>query len=93
MRIACLQFAPVVGDIDNNLSRADAVLSRARPEHLDLMVLPELAFSGNSALAFDYMISSTNDEQDTISSLSTIFRLTLSPQHPGSHLYGRGRLL
>ncbi|KAK8079098.1 hypothetical protein PG994_002905 [Apiospora phragmitis] len=46
MRIACLQFAPQVGDIDNNLNRADAVLSRANPEDLDLLVLPELAFTG-----------------------------------------------
>ncbi|KAI1310182.1 carbon-nitrogen hydrolase [Xylaria venustula] len=46
MRIGCLQFAPQVGDIDDNLSRADAVLSRADPESLDLLVLPELAFAG-----------------------------------------------
>lgn len=46
MRIACLQFAPQVGDVDNNLNRADAVLSRANPEDLDLLVLPELAFTG-----------------------------------------------
>jgi predicted amidohydrolase len=35
-----------VGDVDNNLNRADAVLSKANPEDLDLLVLPELAFSG-----------------------------------------------
>lgn len=46
MRIGCLQFAPQVGDVDNNLNRADAVLSRANPDDLDLLVLPELAFSG-----------------------------------------------
>ncbi|KAK5631146.1 hypothetical protein RRF57_006861 [Xylaria bambusicola] len=55
MRIGCLQFAPQVGDLDNNISRADAVLSKANPEDLDLLVLPELAFtelrgSGISAL-------------------------------------------
>jgi protein N-terminal amidase len=47
MRIGCLQFAPQVGDVDNNLNRADAVLSRANPDDLDVLVLPELAFSGN----------------------------------------------
>ncbi|KAI9049211.1 hypothetical protein LZ554_007058 [Drepanopeziza brunnea f. sp. 'monogermtubi'] len=46
MRIACLQFSPQVGDIDNNLNRADSVLSRANPQDLDLLVLPELAFTG-----------------------------------------------
>ncbi|KAL7919352.1 carbon-nitrogen hydrolase [Trichoderma austrokoningii] len=46
MRIGCLQFAPQVGDVDNNLNRADAVLSKANPENLDILVLPEMAFSG-----------------------------------------------
>lgn len=46
MRIGCLQFAPQVGDVDNNLNRADAVLSKANPEDLDILVLPEMAFSG-----------------------------------------------
>lgn len=54
MRIGCLQFSPQVGDIENNLNRADAVLSKANPDELDLLVLPELAFSGMCAqeLAF-----------------------------------------
>lgn len=51
MRIGCLQFAPQVGDVDNNLNRADAVLNRADPKDLDLLVLPELAFTGNTILA------------------------------------------
>ncbi|KAL2190977.1 carbon-nitrogen hydrolase [Thermothelomyces heterothallicus CBS 203.75] len=49
MRIACLQFSPQVGDVDDNLNRADAVLGRVDPEELDsldLLVLPELAFTG-----------------------------------------------
>ena len=49
MRLACLQFAPQVGDTDGNISRADAVLSRADPDalnRLDLLVLPELALTG-----------------------------------------------
>lgn len=49
MRIGCLQFAPQVGDVDANLSRADAVLARADPDDLDsldLLVVPEMAFSG-----------------------------------------------
>lgn len=52
MRIGCLQFAPQVADVDNNLNRADAVLSRANPDDLDsldLLVVPELAFSGEHA--------------------------------------------
>ena len=53
MRIGCLQFAPQVGDVSNNLSRADAVLAKADQrelEDLDLLVLPEMAFSGMQPL-------------------------------------------
>lgn len=46
MKIACLQFSPVLGDVDNNLTRADAVLAKANVQDLDLLVLPELAFTG-----------------------------------------------
>ncbi|KAI1468558.1 carbon-nitrogen hydrolase [Daldinia caldariorum] len=46
MRIGCLQFAPKLGDVNNNLNRADAVLSKANPENLDLLCLPELSFTG-----------------------------------------------
>lgn len=52
MRIGCLQFAPQVGEIDNNLNRADAVLAKANEDDvdsLDLLVLPELAFSGTGS--------------------------------------------
>jgi hypothetical protein len=45
-----LQFAPQVGDIDNNLNRADAVLSKANLKDVDFLVLPELAFSGTFQL-------------------------------------------
>ncbi|CZT07612.1 related to amino-terminal amidase [Rhynchosporium graminicola] len=45
MRIGCLQFAPQVGDVDNNLNRADCVLSRSNLQTLDLLVLPEMAFT------------------------------------------------
>lgn len=50
-RIGCLQFAPQVGDVANNLSRADAVLSKADQKELDkldILVLPEMAFSGRT---------------------------------------------
>ncbi|KAK1778990.1 carbon-nitrogen hydrolase [Copromyces sp. CBS 386.78] len=56
MRIGCLQFAPQVGDVSNNLSRADAVLAKADQrelEVLDLLVLPEMAFSGYNFKSLD----------------------------------------
>ena len=48
MRIGCLQFAPVKGDVENNLARADAVLLKACPKDLDVLVLPEMAFTGET---------------------------------------------
>jgi predicted amidohydrolase len=50
------QFAPQVGDVDNNLNRADAVLSKANPQNLDILVLPELAFSGMLKFRVSYYI-------------------------------------
>jgi hypothetical protein len=44
----CILICEKLGDVDNNLNRADAVLSRANPKDLgklDLLVLPELCFS------------------------------------------------
>ena len=57
VRIGCLQFAPQVGDVDNNLNRADSVLNRANSvdlDSLDLLVLPEMAFSGMPCLIFSH---------------------------------------
>jgi protein N-terminal amidase len=47
MRVACLQLSPVHGDIAASQARADELLaSLSTSEALDLLVLPELAFSG-----------------------------------------------
>ena len=49
MRIGCLQFNPVLGDVAGNMERADALLlESSERETLDLLVLPEMAFSGRS---------------------------------------------
>lgn len=52
MKIGCLQFAPRLGETGYNLNRADAVLAASGlgPGDLDLLVLPELAFSGGCRL-------------------------------------------
>jgi protein N-terminal amidase len=47
MKIACLQFAPEVGKVQENIRRADTILQNTQiPSDLDWLVLPELAFSG-----------------------------------------------
>lgn len=65
MKIACLQFAPQVGDVDNNLNRADSILNKAKTsdlEDLDLLVLPELAFSGR----FGWIRTRSESRTDTL---------------------------
>lgn len=49
MRIATLQFSPNLGCVDENIARADSLLSSssASLHSLDLLVLPELAFTGS----------------------------------------------
>ncbi|KAJ9161216.1 Carbon-nitrogen hydrolase [Coniochaeta hoffmannii] len=72
MRIGCLQFAPQVGDVDHNLNRADAVLNRVDPvdiENLDLLVLPEMAFSGYNFKSREQIIPFLEPPGSGISSL------------------------
>lgn len=57
MRIGCLQFAPELGDVNHNLTRADLVLAKANPQKLDLLVLPELAFSGEFLAVLSTLLS------------------------------------
>lgn len=46
MRIGLLQFSPQVGEVSDNMLDADTLLAKADPKDLDLLILPELAFSG-----------------------------------------------
>jgi NAD+ synthase/NAD+ synthase (glutamine-hydrolysing) len=45
MRIALLQVNPTIGDLDGNVSRLSAALSRVRGD-VDLVVTPEMALTG-----------------------------------------------
>ncbi|KAL7936751.1 carbon-nitrogen hydrolase [Trichoderma chlorosporum] len=72
MRIACLQFAPHVADVDNNLSKADEVLGQADPDDLvdlDLLVLPELAFTGYNFKSLNHISPHLEESSTGISSL------------------------
>lgn len=46
MKIATLQFAPSLGKLGSNIDKANAILEASKPTKLDLLVLPELAFTG-----------------------------------------------
>ncbi|KAH6611147.1 nitrilase cyanide hydratase and apolipo n-acyltransferase [Trichoderma cornu-damae] len=72
MRIACLQFAPRVADVENNLNKADAVLGQADPGgglDLDLLVLPELAFTGYNFKSLAQIFPHLEESSSGISSL------------------------
>ena len=49
MRIACLQFNPELGKLPENIARANALLQAAPPKDVDILVLPELAFTGTTS--------------------------------------------
>ena len=53
MKIATLQYGPVIGRVEENIRRAGALLEEAegsgRLNGLHLLVLPELAFAGKSS--------------------------------------------
>ena len=54
MRIATIQFNPQVGEVEQNMARADELLASAgvtTKGQCDLLVLPEMAFSGKSQLS------------------------------------------
>jgi predicted amidohydrolase len=48
MRIATLQFTPTLGDVAASIAYAESLLYKdeSRLRNLDLLVLPELAFTG-----------------------------------------------
>ncbi|KAK4621616.1 hypothetical protein CLAFUW4_06921 [Fulvia fulva] len=46
MKVAVLQFNPHLGSVERNMKHAEHLLDQHRDVQLDLLVLPELAFSG-----------------------------------------------
>ena len=46
MRVACLQFSPKLGKVEENIDRANSLLDTAAAQDFDILVLPELVFSG-----------------------------------------------
>ena len=96
MKIACLQFAPQLGKVDENIARVDALLEAADMSNLDLLVLPELAFSGmptflSSIVHMSFEINALmteNYKKATISLLSSPLRLTSNLPPPVRRLNG-----
>ncbi|KAI9720502.1 MAG: Carbon-nitrogen hydrolase [Chrysothrix sp. TS-e1954] len=53
MKIACLQFDSQIGYVEDNVRKAERLLNATKPGDLDLLVLPELAFTGYNFLTLD----------------------------------------
>lgn len=65
-----LQFNPQLGNIAHNLKRAETIISQAETQDIDLLVLPEMAFSGT-------IICPCDDCNTFVSAVSTFFPLPL----------------
>jgi predicted amidohydrolase len=63
MKVGCLQFAPKLGEVHENIRKADSLLEDTSSSELDILVLPEMAFSGercfdsSSRLGLVFMIT------------------------------------
>ena len=86
MRIACLQFNPELGRIPENITRANALLRAASPQNVDILLLPELAFTGTSletrlCLIRQPMCNSLTRGKATTTPLSRRYCPTSNPPH------------
>lgn len=83
MKIACLQFAPEVGLVQENIQRADNILRNTHiPADLDWLVLPELAFSGYN---FHSLEEIKPFLEPTTSGISTQWAIHVA-RHYGCHI-------
>ena len=57
MHVATLQFSPVLGDVEGNMARADHILEETKMNGVELLVLPEMAFSGISLTSSTFIFA------------------------------------
>ena len=78
MKIACVQFNPILGQVQHNIQTVDAMLAPFQPGQIDLLVLPELAFTGynfSSVKAIEPHLELTNRGPTTTWAITTARRL------------------
>ncbi|KAI9239214.1 MAG: carbon-nitrogen hydrolase [Podila humilis] len=46
MKIVCLQLEPQLGEVERNTKHATTMVSELKPKDVDVLVLPEMAFTG-----------------------------------------------
>jgi predicted amidohydrolase len=55
MKVATLQFAPKIGDVEGNVSNANLILHSGDMKDVNLLVGPELAFTGKDIFVFSFL--------------------------------------
>ena len=50
MKVACVQFFPQLGQVQENVERVRNLTAKIRAEQVDLLVLPEMALTGTSCV-------------------------------------------
>ncbi|EMC96912.1 hypothetical protein BAUCODRAFT_69012 [Baudoinia panamericana UAMH 10762] len=78
MRIAVLQFAPTLGDVERNMQHASNLVYTSQPESIDMLVLPEMAFSGYN---FPNVSAITPYLEPTTSGPTTRWAATIAKQY------------
>ena len=74
--IACLQFEPVVGELDTNLQKGLELIEKAADDGADLVILPELSDSGYVFETRDeaYSLAGSATDSATIRTWSDVAR-------------------
>ncbi|KAF9199104.1 Carbon-nitrogen hydrolase, partial [Haplosporangium sp. Z 27] len=55
MKIACLQLCPILGEVQRNIDHASKMIESLEPEQVDVLVLPEMAFTGYVFISKDHI--------------------------------------
>jgi protein N-terminal amidase len=71
VRIALLQYDPKFGHVKDNIAKVDAMLAGVTPASIDILLLPEMAFTGYMMKGIEeaqrYLeVPSEEDEWDTV---------------------------
>ncbi|TPX48648.1 hypothetical protein SeMB42_g01922 [Synchytrium endobioticum] len=66
IKIGCLQFAPQLLDFQVNIEKANNLLGNVRKGELDLLILPEMCFSGYMFESKERIMPMVQKEKETI---------------------------
>ncbi|KAG0266237.1 Carbon-nitrogen hydrolase [Mortierella polycephala] len=67
MKIVCLQIEPVLGEVQRNIDHATEMISKLMPNDVDVLVLPEMAFTGYVFASKDHIRPYLEDAETGVS--------------------------